>query len=69
MIRRSLMSLLAAIGLFAAVATGQTSAQGDGFDISGTIIAAQGSILTILTDDVTGQEQPIVVDVSRLRNL
>ena len=69
MIRRYMKPLIAAVALFAAVSAGQASAQRDSFEISGTIIAAQGSILTILTDDVSGREQPIMVDVSYLRNL
>lgn len=39
------------------------------FTISGTVVERRGDLLVILTSDVIGREQPITVDVSRLRGL
>jgi hypothetical protein len=67
-IRRGLASIVLATTLSAFVAAEEVAAQRT-FDVSGTIIAARGAILTIVTSDVTGQAQPIMVDVSLLKTL
>lgn len=55
--------------LSALVLGGVASAQDDRFDVTGTIINIDGPILTILTDDLIGKEQPIMVDVSQIRGV
>ncbi len=63
--RRGLVTLLLAAAISLAGATGATAQKQ--FDVGGTIVGANGQILTILTSDVIGREQPILVDVSWLK--
>ena len=66
-VRRGLAGLAFAAALSAFTVAGSAAAAERTFDISGTVLEVRGTILTILTDDVIGQPQPIMVDVSWLR--
>ena len=68
-VRRAVATFALATAGFGFAFTGTAAAQERSFDVSGTVLQVQGSILTILTADVIGREQPITVDVSRLREL
>ena len=60
---------LAALGLAAmlsALSLGSAFAARDTFDLSGTVIKVDGPILTVLTSDLIGKDQPIMVDISWL---
>jgi hypothetical protein len=67
-VRRALAALVVGAAMLGVGVAGTASAE-DTYDIRGTVIARQGPILTILTSDLTGREQPILVDVTWLRGL
>jgi hypothetical protein len=45
------------------VASASPARAEDTFDVSGTVISIRGQILTIVTSDIIGREQPIMVDI------
>ena len=51
------------------VASASPARAEDTFDVSGTVISIRGQILTIVTSDIIGREQPIMVDVAWLPDL
>ena len=68
-VRRGLASLAFAAAISAFTLVGSAAAAERTFDVSGTVLEVRGTVLTILTADVIGTEQPIMVDVSWLRDL
>src|SRR5690349_7182603 len=52
-----------------AALTSGAFADSQSFDITGTVTNVNGNLLTILTSDVIGKPQPIIVDVSQLPGL
>ncbi len=52
-----------------AFAAANTVMGSDTFDVSGTVYSIDGDILTIVTSDLIGRPQPIMVDVSWLKGL
>ena len=68
-VRRGLAPLAFAAAISAFTLVGSAAAAERTFDVSGSVLEVRGTVLTILTADVIGTEQPIMVDVSWLRDL
>jgi hypothetical protein len=49
--------------------TGSAFADGERFDVTGTVLEVKGRRIILLTSDLIGKPQPITVDVSQLRGL
>ena len=67
--RRRIGTIVVAGAISALGVAGVASAAKDHFDITGTIYEIDGSIVTIVTSDVIGKPQPIMVDVSQVRGI
>jgi len=48
---------------------GSASAAERRFDVTGTVAEVRGNLIVVLTSDVGGRSQPILVDISQLRGL
>src|SRR5215208_1956899 len=69
--RRTARQSLAVLGLTAALVAGGSasiaSADQQSSDVSGTVYEVNGPIVTLVTSDLSGRPQAILVDISWLR--
>ena len=67
--RRRLAAFAVAGAISALTLGGVASAADDRFDVTGTIYEIDGPILTIVTSDVIGKPQAVMVDVSQVEDV
>ena len=67
--RRQLAAFAVAGALSALAVSGVASAADERFDITGTVYEINGPIATIVTSDVIGSSQAIMVDVSQVKGV
>jgi len=69
LLSRSFAAVALAAACFVFGAVTDPAGAANTFDVSGTVFAIDGAILSIITSDLIGQPQPIMVDVSQLKGL